>query len=132
VIEKKNVWNGSQKLCGLQTIRSKTFISRVSSTANAASWSVSLPSAEFSSVSLPTVKRLEAKPGNLAAPSSAVAALVGALEAAGVEFTNGEQPGVGLAKAAAARSAEPVGGSNPTAAAKAPRRKTAKATEKKR
>jgi transcriptional regulator with XRE-family HTH domain len=55
-----------------------------------------------------------------------------ALEAAGIEFTNGEQPGVRLAKAAAARSAEPASGSNPTAAAKAPRRKTAKATEKKR
>jgi transcriptional regulator with XRE-family HTH domain len=55
-----------------------------------------------------------------------------ALEAAGVEFTNGEQPGVRLAKAAAARSAEPASASNPTAAAKAPRRKATKATEKKR
>jgi transcriptional regulator with XRE-family HTH domain len=54
-----------------------------------------------------------------------------ALEAAGVEFTNGEQPGVRLAKAAAARSAEPASASNPTAA-KAPRRKATKATEKKR
>ena len=61
-----------------------------------------------------------------------VDALQRALEAAGIEFTNGEQPGVRLAKAAAARSAEPASGSNPTAAAKAPRRKTAKATEKKR
>ena len=81
---------------------------------------------------LPTVKRLEAKPGNLAAHASTVAALVRALEAAGIEFTNGEQPGVRLAKAAAARSAEPASASNPTAAAKAPRRKAAKATEKKR
>jgi transcriptional regulator with XRE-family HTH domain len=55
-----------------------------------------------------------------------------ALEAAGIEFTNGEQPGVRLAKAAAARSGEPASASNPTAAAKAPRRKAAKATEKKR
>jgi transcriptional regulator with XRE-family HTH domain len=55
-----------------------------------------------------------------------------ALEAAGVEFTNGEQPGVRLASAAAARSAGPAGASNPTTAAKAPRRKTARATEKKR
>src|SRR5450631_1689335 len=53
-----------------------------------------------------------------------VDALQRALEGAGVEFTNGEQPGVRLAKAAAARSAEPASASNPTAA-KAPRRKTA-------
>jgi transcriptional regulator with XRE-family HTH domain len=76
--------------------------------------------AEASSVSLPTVKRLEAKPGNLAAHASTVAALVRALEAAGIEFTNGEQPGVRLTKAAAACTAEAGGVS------------TAKATEKKR
>ena len=62
--------------------------------------------AEASSVSLPTVKRLEAKPGNLAAHASTVAALVRALGAAGIEFTNGEQPGVRLTKAAAVHSAE--------------------------
>ncbi len=50
-------------------------------------------------------------------------ALQRALEAAGVEFTNGDQPGVRLTKTASA--------SNPTVAAKAVRRKTAKATEKK-
>jgi transcriptional regulator with XRE-family HTH domain len=55
-----------------------------------------------------------------------------ALEAAGVEFTNGQQPGVRLASAAAARSAGPASASNPTTAAEAPRRKTARATEKKR
>jgi transcriptional regulator with XRE-family HTH domain len=88
--------------------------------------------AEASSVSLPTVKRLEAKPGNLAAHASTVAALVRALEAAGVEFTNGEQPGVRLTKAAAAHSAQNAGASNPTAAAKRAHRKPAKATEKRR
>jgi len=46
-----------------------------------------------------------------------------ALESAGVEFTNGEQPGVRLTKVAAAHS---------TLAAKTVRGKTAKATEKKR
>ncbi len=51
--------------------------------------------------------------------------------AAGVEFTNGDQPGVRLAKAAAAHSLEPARTSNPTVAAKAARRKTAKATKKK-
>jgi len=55
-----------------------------------------------------------------------------ALEAAGVEFTNGQQPGVRLAHAAAARSAGPASAPNPTAAAKAHRRKTARAAEKKR
>jgi transcriptional regulator with XRE-family HTH domain len=55
-----------------------------------------------------------------------------ALEAAGVEFTNGDQPGVRLTKGAAAQSVEPASASNPTVAAKAARRKTAKATEKKR
>jgi transcriptional regulator with XRE-family HTH domain len=55
---------------------------------------------EASSVSLPTLKRLEAKPGNLAAHASTVAALVKALETAGIEFTNGERPGVRLSAAA--------------------------------
>jgi len=59
-------------------------------------------------------------------------ALQRALEAAGVEFTNGDQPGVRLTKASPASSAEPAGASNPTAAAKTVRGKTPKATEKKR
>jgi hypothetical protein len=87
--------------------------------------------AEASSVSLPSVKRLEVRPGNLAAHASTVVALVRALEAAGVEFTNGEQPGVRLVKRAAAQSAETAGASNPTVAAKG-RRKATKATAKKR
>ena len=55
-----------------------------------------------------------------------------ALEAAGVEFTNGDQPGVRLAKAAAAHSPEPPRVSNPMVTAKTARRKAGKATEKKR
>ncbi len=53
-----------------------------------------------SSVSLPTIKRLESKPGALAAHGSTVAALRRALEAAGVEFIdeNGGGPGVRLRK----------------------------------
>jgi hypothetical protein len=54
--------------------------------------------AEVSVVSLPTIKRLEAQPGVLVAHASTVAALRRALESAGVEFTNGEQPGVSLRK----------------------------------
>jgi predicted transcriptional regulator len=55
---------------------------------------------DASSVSLPTIKRLEAKAGILAAHRSTVAALRGALEAAGIEFTNGDQPGVRLRRKA--------------------------------
>ena len=52
--------------------------------------------ADASSVSLPTIKRLESKPGPLGAYSSTVAAIARAFEAAGIEFTNGDQPGVRL------------------------------------
>jgi predicted transcriptional regulator len=50
--------------------------------------------AETSKVSLPSIKRLETTPGPLAAQARTVEALRAALEAAGVEFTNGDQPGV--------------------------------------
>ncbi len=59
-------------------------------------------------------------------------ALQRALEAAGIEFTNGDQPGVRLTKAAAARSAEPGSTQSRRVAAKVVRGKTAKANEKKR
>ena len=59
-------------------------------------------------------------------------ALQRALEAAGVEFTNGDQPGVRLTRAAAARSAEAAAASKPSAAAKAVRGQTANAPKKKR
>jgi transcriptional regulator with XRE-family HTH domain len=61
-----------------------------------------------------------------------VDALRHALETAGVEFTNGDQPGVRLKKVPATRSAEPAKTSKPTVAAKTISGKTAKATEKKR
>ena len=56
--------------------------------------------AEASSVSLPTVKRLEAKPGALFAHAPTLAALTRTLEVAGVEFIdeNGGGPGVRLRK----------------------------------
>jgi transcriptional regulator with XRE-family HTH domain len=59
-------------------------------------------------------------------------ALQRALETAGIEFTNGDQPGVRLTKAAAVRSAEPASASKPTVATKVVRGKTARATGKKR
>jgi transcriptional regulator with XRE-family HTH domain len=53
---------------------------------------------EASSVSLATIKRLEAKAGSLGAHPATLAALRGAFENAGIEFTNGDKPGVRLSK----------------------------------
>ena len=50
--------------------------------------------AHASRVSLPAIKRLETIPGELAAQRRTVEALRAALEAAGIEFTNGGRPGV--------------------------------------
>jgi transcriptional regulator with XRE-family HTH domain len=54
--------------------------------------------AKASSVSLPTIKRLESRPGPLGAHVSTVAALRKALESGGVDFIdeNGGGPGVRL------------------------------------
>ena len=80
--------------------------------------------AKKAGVTANTVTRIE---NGADAKQSTINALRRALEAAGIEFTNGDQPGVRLTKAAAARSA-----SKPTVAAKVVRGKTAKATGKKR
>jgi transcriptional regulator with XRE-family HTH domain len=50
--------------------------------------------AEASKVSLPSIKRLEMTPGALAAQPRTITAIRTALEAAGIEFTNGGRPGV--------------------------------------
>ena len=60
-----------------------------------------------------------------------LAVLRRALEAAGVEFTNGDQPGVRLTKVPAL-SAKAARSSKPENAAKAVRNKAAKATGKRR
>jgi transcriptional regulator with XRE-family HTH domain len=83
--------------------------------------------AEKAGVTANTVTRIE---NGADAKQSTMDALQRALEAAGIEFTNGKQPGVRLTKAAAAKSAEPKGGSNPTSAAQAARHKTAKAKKR--
>jgi predicted transcriptional regulator len=56
--------------------------------------------AETSKVSLPSIKRLETAPGPLSAQPRTIDAIRTALEAAGIEFTNGGQPGVRLRKGA--------------------------------
>jgi transcriptional regulator with XRE-family HTH domain len=55
--------------------------------------------AEASKVSLPSIKRLETAHGTLAAQERTVEAIRAAIDAAGVEFTNDDQPGVRLKKA---------------------------------
>ena len=54
--------------------------------------------AEASKVSLPTIKRIESKPGPIGAHTDTLHAIQAAIEAAGAEFTNGGQPGVRLKK----------------------------------
>ena len=84
--------------------------------------------AKQAGVTANTVTRIE---NGADAKQSTMDALQRALEAAGVEFTNGEQPGVRISKRAEADSAQPSNLSNLTAAAKATRRKGAKAADKK-
>ena len=52
--------------------------------------------AKRSGVSLPTIKRLEAKPGPLGGYASTLAAIRAAFEDEGIEFFNAEAPGVRL------------------------------------
>jgi transcriptional regulator with XRE-family HTH domain len=85
--------------------------------------------AEKAGVTANTVTRIE---NGADAKQSTIDALQRALEAAGIEFTNGDQPGVRLTKAAAARPAEPGSAQSRRVATKVVRRKTAKANEKKR
>jgi transcriptional regulator with XRE-family HTH domain len=85
--------------------------------------------AEKAGVTANTVTRIE---NGADAKQSTIDALQRALEAAGIEFTNGDQPGVRLTRAAAARPAEPGRAQSRRMAAKVVRRKTAKANERKR
>src|SRR6478609_616762 len=94
----------------------------------AAGWGVR-ELAQKAGVAANTVTRIE---NGADAKQSTIDALQRALEAAGIEFTNGDQPGVRLTKAAAARSAEPGSAQSRRVAAKIVRGKTAKANEKKR
>jgi hypothetical protein len=85
-----------------------------------------------SSVSLRTIRRAELAEGETNMTAANDLSLRRALESAGVEFTNGDRPGVRLARVAAARSAESSGASDQAATVKAVRGKTAKPSKKKR
>jgi transcriptional regulator with XRE-family HTH domain len=76
--------------------------------------------AEKASITANTVTRIE---NGADAKQSTMDRLQRALEAAGVEFTNGDQPGVRLTKAAAARSAKAASTSQPTVRAKTAEKK---------
>src|SRR4029453_6052435 len=78
-------------------------------------------------VSTDTVARFE---GGDELKERTITPLQRALEGAGIEFPNGDQPGVRLTKTVAARSAEPGNAQSRRVAAKVVRRKTAKANEK--
>jgi transcriptional regulator with XRE-family HTH domain len=85
--------------------------------------------AEKAGVTANTVTRIE---NGADAKQSTMDALQRALEAAGVEFTNGEQPGVRVAKVVPVQSVEPPSAGNAEVGVKSTRRKAAKVTEKKR
>ncbi len=68
--------------------------------------------AERSGVSSPTVKRLESSDGLLGGRAETSTKLVRALEAGGVEFTNGGQPGVRLKGANGSIAADDLNASN--------------------
>ena len=86
--------------------------------------------AQQARVGIVTVHQLEA---GISQPRRATLDVIQrAFEAAGVEFTNGDQPGVRLSKAAATHSREAGRGSKPTIATKTVGGKTAKAEQKKR
>jgi len=83
-----------------------------------------------SSVSLRTIRRAELAELHTTMTVPNELAIRRALEAAGVEFTNGDQPGVRLTKAAVARLAESATGSRSRIAAKAGLGKTGRTTKK--
>jgi hypothetical protein len=79
---------------------------------------------------LNTIKRAEAKDGKTSLTEANEIAVRRAFETAGIEFTNGDQPGVRLTKAAVGRSMENA--SKPKGSAKAIRSKIADAPKRKR
>jgi transcriptional regulator with XRE-family HTH domain len=85
--------------------------------------------AERAGITANTVTRIE---NGADAKQSTMDRLQGALEAAGVEFTNGDQPGVRLGKAAAASSEKAAAAAKSMIAANEVHRRTANLPKKKR
>jgi hypothetical protein len=81
---------------------------------------------------LNTIKRAEAKEGRTSLTAANELAIRRAFEAAGVEFTNGDQPGLRLTRIAAVRFEEAADSSKTRVGAKVGRGKTTKATTRKR
>jgi hypothetical protein len=79
-----------------------------------------------------TVRRAEAADIETSLTIANELAIRRAFEAAGVEFTNGDQPGLRLTRTAAVRADESADSSKMTVGAKTGRRNTTKATTKKR
>jgi hypothetical protein len=84
--------------------------------------------ARQASLGLNTIKRAEAKDGPTSLTAANELAIRRAFESAGVEFTNGDQPGVRLTEAAAAHSRQ--GARALTAAERPIQRKTPKDAKK--
>ena len=76
-------------------------------------WS-QLDLANHSSLSQPTIARLESAEGRLAGRRETIRKIRAALESAGVEFTNGDQPGVRLRKSAEVHAGESTNEPKPT------------------
>ena len=85
--------------------------------------------AERAGVTANTVTRIE---NGADAKQSTMDRLQGALEAAGVEFTNGDQPGVRLGKAAAASSEKAAAATKSMITTNEVHRRTANLPKKKR
>ena len=81
---------------------------------------------------LNTIKRAEAKDDSTSLTAANELAIRRAFEAAGVEFTNGDQPGLRLTRIAAMRAEESADASKAPVATKSGRGKTTKVTTKKR
>ena len=87
--------------------------------------------ARRTSLGLNTIKRAEANDGKTSLTEANEIAVRRAFETAGIEFTNGDQPGVRLTKSATARPIEIASVSKPEGSTKVGRRKTAEAPKRK-
>jgi hypothetical protein len=95
------------------------------------SWSA-VDLARASTLGVNTVRRAEAADIETSLTAANELAIRRAFEAAGVEFTNGDQPGLRLTRTAAVRAEEFADPSRVTVGAKSGRGKTTKVTTKKR